>query len=164
MIKKSHRLKIYAAIAIVALGGLYYYNNIAGRTADTLDASLRGKKAIVYKSPTCGCCAQYASYLKRQGFIVEVVNNNSEMVKIKNKYKIPAEDQSCHTTVIGDYFIEGHIPVAAINKLLAERPAVAGIALPGMPSGSPGMPGKKTSPFLIDSVDTEGNINSYMEL
>lgn len=161
---KSHKIKIYIAIAVTALGGLYYYNNIAGKTADAPDSALRGKKAIVYKSPTCGCCAQYVSYLKRQGFAVEIIDNNDEMVKIKNKYKIPVEDQSCHTTIIDNYFVEGHIPVAAINKLLTERPAVAGIALPGMPSGSPGMLGKKLSPFLIDSIDANGSINSYMEL
>lgn len=151
-------------MAVAVLGGLYYYNNIAGQIVAALDSSLRGKKAIVYKSPTCGCCGQYVSYLKKQGLVVQVIDNNSEMLKIKTENKIPTEDQSCHTMIIDNYFVEGHIPVAAINKLLTEKPAIAGIALPGMPSGSPGMSGKKLSPFLIDSIDAEGNINSYMEL
>lgn len=163
MIKKSHKLKLYLAIAVIVLGGLYYYNNSAGKTDGELDASFKGKRAIVYRSPTCGCCANYADYLRKQGFDVELRNEN-DMTAIKEKFKVPAEDTSCHTTVIDDYFVEGHIPVKAINKLLAEKPDILGIGMPGMPSGSPGMPGKKLSPFLIDAVDKDGNINSYLEL
>jgi len=148
---------------ILALGGIYYYNNIDGKTADGLDSSLKGKKVIVYKSPTCGCCANYISYLRKNGLEVEVVNQN-DVTKIKNKYNIPTDLYSCHTMVIDDYFVEGHIPLKAVSKLLAEKPPILGIGMPGMPSGSPGMPGKKLSLFLIDAVEKDGNINSYLEL
>ena len=72
--------------------------------------------------------------------------------EMKGRLNIPEEMWSCHTSVIGDYFIEGHVPVAAIQKLLAEQPDVDGIALPGMPSGSPGMTGEQQAPFIIYAV------------
>ena len=163
MPKKSHKIKLYILLVIAALGGLYYYNNSSVNAADALDPSLKGKKVTVYKSPTCGCCANYISYLRKNGLEVEVVNEN-DVTKTKEKYRIPADLYSCHTTIIDDYFVEGHIPLKAINKLLTEKPDILGIGMPGMPSGSPGMPGKKLSLFLIDAVDKDGNINSYFEL
>lgn len=110
-------------------------------------ASTRGV-VTVYKSETCGCCASYIGHLKSQGFEVEVVNME-DASSIKRKYNIPRNMQSCHTTVVGDYFIEGHVPMEAVKKLLDEEPAIDGIALPGMPAGSPGMPGMKQGAFEI---------------
>ena len=72
--------------------------------------------------------------------------------------------ESCHTTVIGEYFVEGHVPVEAIEKLLAEKPDVAGIGMPGMPSGSPGMPGAKQGQFIIYSINKDGTINEFMRI
>ena len=109
-------------------------------------------KAIVYKSMSCGCCDNYVKYLKTQGFDVEVVNL-ADTSSIKQKYNIPANMQSCHTTVISDYFIEGHMPIEAVRKLLNEKTGISGIALPEMPSGSPGMTGPKTEPYKIYSLN-----------
>lgn len=120
-------------------------------------------KATIFKSESCGCCGLYTSYLDKKGFDVEVVQMD-DISHIKEKYKIPAKMQSCHTTIIGDYFIEGHMPVEAIQKLLAEKPDIAGIALPGMPSGSPGMPGAKRSPFVIYAVAKDGSTSEFMEI
>ncbi|MEK7073241.1 MAG: DUF411 domain-containing protein, partial [Patescibacteria group bacterium] len=85
-----------------------------------------------------------------QGFTVDVVNGTTS--KIKEKYRIPEALWSCHTTVIGPYFVEGHVPIVAVRKLLEERPAIDGIALPGMPLGTPGMPGEKQEPWTITAV------------
>ena len=71
------------------------------------------------------------------------------MSSIKEKYQIPPSMRSCHTVVIEDYFVEGHVPIEAIKKLFAEKPDIDGIVLAGMPSGSPGMPGQKTEAFKI---------------
>ncbi len=87
-------------------------------------------------------------YLEDRGFLVEVTETQN-MEPIKKKYNIPQDMQSCHTMVIGDYFVEGHVPIEAINRLLAENPQIDGIALPAMPSGSPGMPGIKHGSFTI---------------
>lgn len=96
------------------------------------------KSATVYKSPTCGCCKNYVSYLKKNGIRVTAINREN-MDAIKTQHGIPKAMQSCHTTIIGGYAVEGHVPVAAINKLLEEKPKIRGIALPGMPADSPGM-------------------------
>lgn len=105
-------------------------------------------EVTMYKSPNCGCCVQHKAYLEENGFKVKV-EMTEDMEAIKEKYNIPREMQSCHTIAMGDYFVEGHMPIEAIQKLMSEKPDIDGIALPGMPSGSPGMPGPKTGPFRI---------------
>lgn len=117
-------------------------------------------KVVVFKSSTCGCCALYANELKKQGFDVKTVDTIF-MSSVKEKYNIPQNMASCHTTTIGDYFIEGHVPIQAIDKLLEEKPDIDGIALPGMPSGSPGMPGVKTGSFRIYAI-SDGVSSEFM--
>lgn len=107
-----------------------------------------GQSITVYKSPTCGCCGHYISYLKENGFAVKVVEMTNR-TELKEKFRIPADMESCHTSVLGDYVVEGHVPVEAINKLLAEKPDIDGIALPEMPAGSPGMGGVKSGPLTV---------------
>jgi len=131
----------------------------APRGTPTGDAVSDEKSVTIYKSSTCGCCSAYASYMKKKGFNVKVIDM-PDLTPIKEKYGIPYILQSCHTLVIGEYFVEGHIPVEAINKLLSEKPDIKGIAMPGMPSASPGMPGSKTSDFVISAVNKD---NTYPE-
>jgi hypothetical protein len=121
-------------------------------------------RPVMYSSPTCGCCAQYAEYLRASGHDVDVQHlDEGGLGEIKDQAGIPAEAEGCHTTMIGNYAVEGHVPVEAIDKLLAERPAVDAIALPGMPTGSPGMSGPKTAPFEIVSV-TAGTTAPYLTI
>ncbi|WP_174874689.1 DUF411 domain-containing protein [Vogesella oryzae] len=91
----------------------------------------------LYKSPSCGCCEAYVSYLGSNGFKVDAINRN-DMDKVKTQYKVGAL-QSCHTALVGGYVVEGHVPVAAIRKLLRDKPDIVGITAPGMPANSPGM-------------------------
>ncbi|NVK40742.1 MAG: DUF411 domain-containing protein [Oceanospirillaceae bacterium] len=104
--------------------------------------------ATLYKRAQCGCCSGHADYLRDHGFDVEVVESD-RLTELKREHGVPASLQSCHTLVIDGYVVEGHVPVASIRRLLDERPAITGIALPGMPQGSPGMSGQKTAPFKI---------------
>ncbi len=145
---------LFTTIILLALvvGGYYLVNN-NNNTGDIKEVAQTaglgvGQKAIVYKSPTCGCCVGYADELKRQGFEVEVVQID-DMNSIKSKYGIPADRQSCHTIAMGNYFIEGHVPMEAVEKLLREQPEIDGIGLPRMPSGTPGMPGSKRAPYEV---------------
>ncbi len=114
-------------------------------------ASLKGVEAVIYKSSSCGCCNLYASYLEKKGFKVQMVQKD-DLTPVKEEFGVPSNLRSCHTVKLGNYFVEGHVPVEVIEKLLADEPDVDGIAMPGMPSGSPGMPGSKTGPFVIYSV------------
>jgi hypothetical protein len=124
---------------------------LAGLTAwaQDLDTSvLEGLEATIYKSPTCGCCTGYAEFLRKHGIKVETADTN-DLTAIKADYGVPPETQSCHTVVIGDYVIEGHVPLGALVKLFSETPEIAGIGLPGMPIGTPGMEGPKSETYNV---------------
>jgi hypothetical protein len=112
-------------------------------------------RVTLYKDPQCGCCEGYAAYLRKNGFTVEVKPTN-DLAEISRKAGVPSELQGCHTTFVGGYVVDGHVPIKTIRKLLSERPAIAGITLPGMPTGSPGMTGQKTAPFKIYAVNKDG--------
>jgi hypothetical protein len=107
--------------------------------------------ATLYKNPQCSCCDEYAKYLRKNGIDVTVKPTHN-MSLISRQNGVPEKLAGCHTMLIGGYVVEGHVPVAAINKLLAERPNLKGISLPGMPEGSPGMTGPKTAPFTIYEI------------
>lgn len=107
--------------------------------------------ATLYKNPGCGCCESYANYLRANGFNVTVVEHLN-MTLIKRKYGVRENLEGCHSTVIGKYVIEGHVPIGPIRRLLAEKPDIKGISLPGMPQGSPGMSGTQEGPFEILTI------------
>ena len=109
-----------------------------------------GTEVTLYKSPECECCGGYVTYLRRNGYKVNV-QNMDDVAPIKERWGVPSDLWSCHTSKIGDYVIEGHVPVASLQKLLAERPAIQGLALPGMFEGSPGMSGAKSERWVIHS-------------
>lgn len=113
-----------------------------------LPALAGGIAATLYKNPNCGCCEEYAKYLREHGFEVEVVPTH-DLVMLKEEHRVPSKLEGCHTTLIGNYVVEGHVPVESINKLLTERPMITGISVPGMPAGSPGMGGKKQGPLTV---------------
>lgn len=119
--------------------------------------------ATLYKNPECGCCEGYADYLRQHGFMVASKPTN-DLAEISRKAGVPRELQGCHTAFIADYVVDGHVPIEAINKLLAERPTIKGIALPGMPEGSPGMYGEKAASFTIYAVGEGGKSSVYMTL
>jgi len=112
-------------------------------------------KATLYKNPQCGCCEGYADYLRQNGFEVDVKPTN-DLTQISREAGVPENFQGCHTTFINGYVVDGHVPVNIVRKLLSERPDVAGVTLPGMPLGSPGMGGEKTAPFEVYAVTKDG--------
>lgn len=112
-------------------------------------------QATLYKNPQCGCCEGYAAYLRENGFNVDVKPTN-DLLEISRKAGVPENMQGCHTMFIDGYVVDGHVPVNVVRKLIKERPPIAGITLPGMPMGSPGMAGTKTEPFVIYTVQKDG--------
>ena len=109
----------------------------------------------LYKNPQCGCCESYAEYLRQNGFDVEVKATN-DLAEISSSAGVPPEYEGCHTAFIEGYVVDGHVPIKAIEKLLKERPEIAGITLPGMPVGSPGMGDDPTMTFTVYAVTKDG--------
>jgi hypothetical protein len=141
MKKKNRNNLIYTiSIIVFALGFIWLSQN-----------NNQDYDAVVYKSPTCSCCRQYISYLEREGYNIKSESIN-DMQSVKEKYDISPIMESCHTMIINDYVVEGHVPIEVVKKLLTEKPNIAGISLPDMPAGSPGMPGIKRDPFTIYSL------------
>jgi len=104
----------------------------------------------VYKSPTCGCCKLWIDHVKASGFTVRVVDTN-DLGRVKRELAVPAQLASCHTVVVGGFLVEGHVPATDVKRLLATRPRVRGLAVPGMPVGAPGM--EQGAPADYDRYD-----------
>lgn len=140
---EKYRYAVLAIIIGLAVSGFYlnlFYKNS--------DITSEGGVITLYKTESCNCCGNYIKYLRNNGYDVEVVNINSLRAEF-NRFGVPENMYSCHIAETGDYFLVGHIPVDAINKLMKEKPEIEGIALPGMPPGAPGMGGVKKAPFVI---------------
>ena len=116
----------------------------------------------VTKNPTCGCCKIWVERLREAGFQVEV-NDTDNLNSVKQRVGLPYGMGSCHTAEVGGYFVEGHVPVDDIKRLLRERPQARGLAVPGMPAGSPGMevPSGQVQPYDVMLVDRDGNATVY---
>lgn len=117
----------------------------------------------IYRDPGCGCCEEWAERARNAGFRMALADNG-DMLAIKRKFGVPEALASCHTTVIGDYVLEGHVPLEHVARLLAERPAgIKGIAVPGMPRGSPGMemPDGSVDSFQVLAFDDRGRISVF---
>lgn len=116
----------------------------------------------VYKSSSCGCCTKWVEYLDANGFQT-TVHDEEGMERLKDSLGVPSAVRSCHTAILGTYLIEGHVPVADIRRLLAEKPKVAGLAVPGMPALSPGMapPGVSESGFEVLAFEYNGSTSRF---
>jgi hypothetical protein len=141
-----------AGVAIASLG--------AGRL---LGQAAGGPTAItVYKSASCGCCAKWVDHLRASGF-APVVHDEEDMDAIKHELGVPKGVWSCHTGLVDRYLVEGHVPAADLRRLLKERPAVAGLAVPGMPKSTPGMavPGDAAEPYQVLAFARDGKTTLY---
>lgn len=125
-------------------------------------------RAEVWKSPTCGCCKDWITHLEANGFQVKV--NDVGNTAARARLKVPTRLGSCHTALVGRYAIEGHVPAADIHRLLKERPDAIGLAVPGMPVGSPGMDGpaydNRQDPYDVLLIAHDGStqvFNSYFK-
>lgn len=125
---------------------------LLGFSAPTFAAPIH---AVLYKNPQCSCCEAYADYLRANGFEVEVKATN-DLARISLKAGVPANLEGCHSMFIEGYVVDGLVPVDIVKRLLSEKPSIAGVTLPGMPSGAPGMPGLKTGTFTIYAVAKDG--------
>ena len=135
----------------------------AGDWDGAVDAEPLGAEIVVYRSPTCGCCKKWLDHLEHNGFRVED-QVTDRLHEIKFEQQIPEHLVSCHTALVDGYVIEGHVPAEDIKRLLRERPAMRGLAVPNMPVGSPGMEvGSRKDPFSVIAFDGNGGMLPYSE-
>ena len=125
-----------------------------------ISTAANAAQLTVHKSPYCGCCAKWIEHVQRHGFTVKVVETE-DMMAVKKRLGVPDGLISCHTTEAGGYFVEGHVPAADIERLLAQKPKAAGIAVPGMPAGSPGMENAGKEPYATVLVRRDGTTDVF---
>ena len=114
----------------------------------------------VYKSPTCGCCSKWVDHLEEHEFEAKAIDTD-DVRAMKEKFGVPSDLASCHTAVVDGYVVEGHVPADVIKKMLAEEPEIVGIAVPGMPMGSPGMEGSRVDNYDIVAFKKDGSRSVY---
>lgn len=140
----------------------------AGVRRDSRDEELSGASAPVaaavsmkvYKDPGCGCCKEWIKHIQKAGFTV-TSEDSTTMDAIKTRLGVPAALASCHTAIVGDYLVEGHVPADVLQKLLKEKPSARGLAVPGMPMGSPGMEGPTKDKYNVMLFDRLGKATVY---
>lgn len=140
---------------------------LAGVATSALSRRLAGEpfaarktRIAVYKSPTCGCCGNWVEYMKRNAFIVDAHDVGEDMLEqVKATAGVPSALRSCHVALAGGYAFEGHVPADLVTKVLAEKPKAAGLAVPGMPAGSPGMEmGGRHDSYQVMAFDKSGKV------
>jgi len=141
---------------VAGVAGLF----IAGRRAG--GAAAAPTEITVYKSRSCGCCAKWVDHLTSQGF-KPLVHDEEDMDRMKDELGVPKAVRSCHTALAGGYLIEGHVPAGDIRKLLSDRPKAAGLAVPGMPAGTPGMAESDSAVggFEVLAFQADGSTRSF---
>lgn len=135
----------------------------AGGKLSAMQGTVTARPMTVYRDPGCGCCVAWANLARRAGYQV-TIQNSADMAGVKARLGVPPALASCHTAIVGGYVVEGHVPFAALNRLLTQRPAdIRGIAVPGMPAGSPGMetPDGAREPFDIIAFHRNGRTSRY---
>ncbi|HSH75466.1 MAG TPA: DUF411 domain-containing protein [Longimicrobiales bacterium] len=161
------RLSTLAALALLAAcGNADAAPGGSGSLAltDAADQSL--PTVVVYKTATCGCCGGWVEHMRQAGFTVDArdLPGNAELMRVKVDAGVPGAMATCHTAVVDGYVIEGHVPAEQVRRLLEDRPDVAGIAVPGMPIGSPGMEGPAARPYQVYAFDHQGGSAVFAEI
>lgn len=149
--------RVILAMVTIAVGGLGLH--VAAQQKPT---AATAQKITVYKTSSCGCCRLWVDHLKASGFDVQAMDVSSADVRAVSKAAgLKDDDTSCHTAKIGNYVVEGHVPADDIKRMLKEKPAIAGIAAPGMPQGSPGMEQGSKEPYDVVAFTKDGKTTVY---
>ncbi len=152
--KKELRKSFAVSTAFLAL------TLVTGAATPAVDAIPKQTKITVYKDPGCRCCKNWIDHLVKHGYGVDA-KDTPAMADVKRTLGVPDALTSCHTAVVNGYLIEGHVPAADIARLLKQRPKVAGLAVPGMPMGSPGMEGPSKQHYQVLSFDKSGKTKVF---
>jgi hypothetical protein len=156
---------LYLAIIAVLVGVLgYQIWNISTRSETQKPASAQttAGEVVMYKNAGCQCCTKWAGHMERAGFSV-TEKPTRKLAAIKSDQGVPYNMGACHTALIGDYVVEGHVPVADVQRLLNEKPDAKGLAVPGMPAGSPGMESPNPEPYKVYLIGEDGSQSVYAQ-
>lgn len=127
------------------------------------DSNQSNLEMTVYRSPSCGCCGSWIEQMQQHGFKINEIKTN-DMDALKEQYNLPTELASCHTAMIDGYLMEGHIPADDIKRFLSQKPRLAGLTVPGMTIGTPGMEqGNKKQPFQVLAFDNQGKVAVFQD-
>ena len=140
------KLQVLLAVLSVGTAGVSY-----AQTAGTVD---------MYKSPYCGCCGKWAEHMTKAGFTVKA-HEVEDVPAVRKKLGMPDKLGSCHTAKVGNYLLEGHVPAEDVKRLLKEKPTALGLAVPGMPAGSPGMDVPNSPPYDALLVQKDGTTRVF---
>ena len=141
----SRHLSSFALVALLSMAPVW------AQTTPTVD---------VYKSPTCGCCGKWIDHMKKNGFKVEI-HEVDNIPASRKKLGMPDKLGSCHTSKVGNYVVEGHVPAQDIQRLLKEKPKALGLAIPSMPPGVPGMDIPNSPPYETLLVQADGTTSVF---
>jgi len=152
----TRSLKTLASIAAFSAIAL----TTAAVRVSTHESTAKKPTITVYKDPNCGCCKNWIQYLVKHGYKVDA-KDTPDMHLVKQTLGVPAKLASCHTAVVNGYLIEGHVSAEDIDRLLTQKPKIAGLAVPGMPASSPGMDAPRTSGYQVMAFDKTGKTSVY---
>ena len=173
-------LSLIAGVAVAGVAGTFWFAGMGNNTQTVANDSKAMamtsvwdketepnysgvKEDTVYRSPNCGCCGEWVKHMQKHGFKITDIKTD-DMEAIKQKYNVPQNLTSCHTSIIAGYVMEVHIPADDIKSFVASKPKQAGLAVPAMPLGTPGMEaGTKKQPFAVASFNKEGEIKIFKE-
>ncbi|MEO0869745.1 MAG: DUF411 domain-containing protein [Cyanobacteria bacterium J06642_11] len=157
-----HSIKNLGSLALITISLIITGCTLAQGPAPISQAAL-ASEINVFRSPTCGCCGLWIEHMRDAGFQVND-QITEDMTAVKEQYGVPENLKSCHTTVVDGYVVEGHIPAEDVARLLTEKPDIAGISVPGMPIGSPGMEsGNYVEPYTVFTFEKDGSTTNFSE-
>jgi len=161
---KTNRFLAYAALVILVAGGAIWYkiDDYYSRQQSESPSS-SATEVVMYKNPGCQCCDKWADYMEGYGYKVSTVASQEQLYAAKQNQGIPQNMGSCHTALIGDYVVEGHVPIEDVQRLLSERPDAAGLVVPGMPASSPGMNTALNQPYKVYLLHNDGSTEVYAQ-
>jgi hypothetical protein len=156
---KPQKFFAYAALVIFLAGGAIWYiiNDYYERSDNGAAADV-----VMYKNEGCQCCDKWAVYMQGNGYSVKAINSHN-MYAVKADQNVPQNMGACHTAVVGDYVVEGHVPAEDVQRLLAEKPDARGLVVPGMPASSPGMNTRPNEPYKVYLLKNDGSTEVFAQ-
>lgn len=150
-------------MAVVLIAGSRSWDDGEASRPASAATTADGPAVHVYKTASCGCCAKWVDHLREAGFAV-TVEDTRDLMAVKRREGVPTDLSSCHTALVNDYVVEGHVPASVVHAFLEEAPEARGLAVPGMPIGSPGMEGRHPEAYDVFAFDADGERSVFRHI